>query len=116
MTFGPAYFDAFATIPNAKYVIDIPMKKSNLENSKLFAKHAYQKVGQSKITALEIGNEPNNYGKTQVRYVKEWGNWSAQISTAVGLDEDKKIYQAVALAAETGKTGFPWGSSDSWKM
>lgn len=116
MTLGPSYFDAFATIPNAKYVIDIPMKKGNLQNSKLFAKAAYQKVGASNIEALEIGNEPNNYDKSKDAYIKQWSNWSSEISTALGLGEDDKIYQAVAMGSETGGTGFPGGTSDSWKM
>ena len=86
MTFGPSYFDAFATLPNARYVIDIPMKKNKIENSKVFAKDAYGKIGAAKVVALEIGNEPNNYGKSIADYLKKWANWSAQIFEDPGAE------------------------------
>lgn len=116
MTFGPSYFDAFATLPNARYVIDIPMKKNKLENSKAFAKDAYKKIGATKVVALEIGNEPNNYGKSIADYVKQWTNWSAQILKTLGLNENEKIYQAVCLGSETGITKFPGGTPKDWKV
>lgn len=116
MTFGPSYFDAFATVPNARYVIDIPMKKGDLQNSERFVKDAYRLIGADNIVALEIGNEPNNYGKSITDYVRQWKNWSAQILDTLGLNADTAIYQAVALSSETGKTFFPGGTPDDWKM
>jgi hypothetical protein len=116
MTFGLTYFDAFATIPNARYVIDIPMKKGNLQNSQRFAKDAYRKIGADSIAALEIGNEPNNYGKNISDYINQWKNWSALILDTLGLDANTAIYQAVCLSSETGKTLFPGGTPDNWKV
>jgi hypothetical protein len=119
MTFGPSYFDTFATLPNAAFVIDVPMKKNNLNNTELFAKAAYEKIGAARIAAFEIGNEPNNYGKTIAEYVNQWTSWSAQLSKVLGLGEDetRRIYQAVCLSSETGgKTNFPGGTPKDWKV
>ncbi|KAL1602679.1 hypothetical protein SLS60_006097 [Paraconiothyrium brasiliense] len=115
MTFGPSYFDAFATIPNAKYVVDIPMKKNKLANSKAFAKAAYNKIGADNIVGLEIGNEPDNYGLSKQVYVNRWKKWSAQMMQTLDLGEQKKIFQAVCLASQTGKTGSP-GAPGGWRV
>lgn len=120
---GPSYFDSFANIPQARYVVDIPLAKNNLSNSLLFAKEAYRTLGASNIYALEIGNEPNNYpsnarpkGWSQANYAAQWNNWSGNISKALGISTDSKTYQAVALSSETGATGFPGGASGSWNV
>lgn len=93
------------------------MKKGNLQNSQRFAKDAYQKIGADSIAALEIGNEPNNYGKSKPDYVNQWKSWSTQILDTLGLDANTSILQAVCLGSETGgKTLFPGGTPGDWKV
>jgi len=123
MTIGPSLFDSFANFPQAQYVIDIPFAKNNLSNSLLFAKQAYKSVGASNIYAFEIGNEVNNYPKhawpggwSMTDYSAQWTNWSGNISKALGLSGDSKIYQAIVLSSGTGATGFPGGKPSSWKV
>ncbi|KAB8223197.1 hypothetical protein BDV33DRAFT_228660 [Aspergillus novoparasiticus] len=118
---GPSFFDLFANLPEAKYVIDIPMYHNNLSNSILFAEAANKRIGASNIYAWEIGNEPDNYGNAgadwnEKQFSEKWGNWSKAISKALNASLDSQIYQAVALSSQTGVTGTPGGDADSWKI
>jgi hypothetical protein len=116
MTFGPSYFDAFQTIPNARYIIDIPMKKNNLNNSKIFTEDLFKKVDAKNIVGLEIGNEPDNYGLSIDTYVNRWKEWSSDILQSLRLNSSDRIYQAVCLGSQTGETGFPGGTPQDWKV
>lgn len=114
MTFGPSYFDSFHNFPGANYVIDIPFAYQNLSNSKLFAQTAYNAVGASKVSALEIGNEPNGYVGSKDRpqnwtiedYVSQWTNWQGDLDTTLDLN-DSKIWEAGAIAWANNSLG-PW--------
>ncbi|KAF2260109.1 hypothetical protein CC78DRAFT_585212 [Lojkania enalia] len=106
MTFGPSFFDAFAVLPNARYVIDIPMKKDNLENSKAIAKDAYQKIGAEKIVSFEIGNEPNNYGQNMdmAKYIKKWKTCCQEKANgASDLQYDLMNFTAIVRGSEFEK-------------
>ncbi len=122
LTLGPTYFDTFATLPNARYIVDIPFASNNLTNSKEFAKAAYDRIGPSNIFAFEIGNEVNNYGHdvrkhwSIPKYISQWSNWSKQILNTLGLSQDDKIYQAVALSSEEGPEHLPGDPKSDWKM
>ncbi|KAJ5083921.1 hypothetical protein NUU61_008500 [Penicillium alfredii] len=123
MKIGPSFFESFRNIPDAKYVVDIPWAKENLSNSLSFAQTAWKSVGSSNIYALEIGNEPDNYpgpdrpkGWTQKQFGEQWGKWSRAIADKLKIPVDGGMFQAVALASQTGKTNFPGGTPESWKI
>ncbi|KAH8807565.1 hypothetical protein F5884DRAFT_833299 [Xylogone sp. PMI_703] len=110
LVLGPSYFDTFATLPNAQFIIDIPFATNNLANSKQFAKKAYNQIDPSNIFAFEIGNE------SIPKYIKQWINWSREILDTLGLPDDSKIYQAVSLSSEEGPNFLPGDPSSAWKI
>ena len=122
LTLGPSYFDTFATLANARFIVDIPLATNNLTNSKEFAKVAYDRIGPSNIFAFEIGNEVNLYGSGDrenwsiPKYISQWSDWSREILAALGLSSDSKIYQAVALSSEESPKFLPGDPSSPWKM
>lgn len=122
MTLGPSYFDSFANFPEARYIVDVPMAKNDLNNSLLFVKEAYKTIGASNIYAFEISNEPNYPGHVRLEhwsmtdFASQWRNWSDNISKALELSKDSKIYQAIALSSETDVTGLPGGTNTSWNV
>lgn len=106
LRFGPSYFDSFANFPNAKYIVDIPMAKGGSNNTLNFARAAYNSIGADRIEQLEIGNEPNFYPGADRKhpyrpreYVKEWIRLANAVLEALGIDQNKPIFQAVALAS-----------------
>lgn len=108
VTLGPAYFESFPNIPNARYTLSIPLATHNLTNAVEFAKAGFSAF-RSQIEFLEIGNEPNSYPGT-VRsqsyaphdYINEFTEFSDAVNSAVGLASDKRIYQAIALLSPPG--------------
>src|SRR5882757_2896254 len=124
MTFGPSYFDAFATFPNARYIFDIPLAYQNHSNSLLFSDAAYRSIGPEKIFALELGNEVNLY-RGNVRpgdwspsdYVSQWSRWTDDIDTRLNVTNNTKLWQAAATSAKTVNMFLPgYNPDDPFKI
>ncbi|KAI7402144.1 hypothetical protein KC336_g14475 [Hortaea werneckii] len=58
---GPAYWDLANIIPEAVWIIQLPMAHTNVSESVLWAKTAAERIGLDRIQAFEPGNEPDLY-------------------------------------------------------
>ncbi|KAK5164063.1 uncharacterized protein LTR77_010154 [Saxophila tyrrhenica] len=58
---GPSYWDLTDLVPDAVYVIQVPLAVTNVSESVLWAKTAIESIGIDRIQALEVGNEPDLY-------------------------------------------------------
>ena len=95
---GPSFFSSFKNIPNAQYLLDIPMTKktSTVAGSVAFAKQAYQTIGSANIYTLELGNEPDLYGAGYgvPDYVAEFANYSTAIQACSAANRPGRIQRS----------------------
>lgn len=100
------------------------MAKDNINNTLDFAKAGYEAIGPDRIEQLELGNEPNSYPGWGDRarsygprdYVKEWQDWTAEISNALGIPLDEPTYQAVALTSPQFPPMGPWTAQNLFHL
>jgi hypothetical protein len=102
LTIGPGYFNAFNNFTNALFILDIPMnnKNSSTDTSVAFAQDAWKTIGGDNIEALELGNEPNSYGKgyDPSQYAQDFQQYSDAIAPALSLSNSEPNFYAGGLA------------------
>ena len=60
-TIGPSYWDLTHNVPNAVYVVQLPMAQTDVNETLLWARTAAERIGIDRIQAFEPGNEPDLY-------------------------------------------------------
>ena len=60
LTIGPSYWTTMASIPDAQFVIQVPMVQTNISEAIAWAQSSWDVLGD-RIQSIEIGNEPNSY-------------------------------------------------------
>ncbi|KAF7799182.1 hypothetical protein EIP86_010413 [Pleurotus ostreatoroseus] len=117
VTFGPPFFDILANWSNVTYTIECPLAYLDLNQTLEFAEDAYRILGPDKISAFEIGNEPDLYtvagpdrpqGYGPQQWVEEWTNYSTAISNALNLSTSERNFQTLELSGNTAG----WGAQD----
>ena len=58
---GDSFFGSFQNIPNAQYIVNIPLGKRDDANAMAFAKSYWNTVGTNNMQAIQVGNEPDLY-------------------------------------------------------
>jgi hypothetical protein len=108
---GPSYFDGFKSFTSAKINIQAPLGGTvNLTNSKAYVTRAYNNVGADRVDAIALGNEPEWYDDTAIKYVTDALKLQSALIDALGLQGDaRKIFEAGNTASENA------GSDDHWK-
>lgn len=97
---GPAWLEAFQTIPDARYVLEVPLQTQNLGSSIDYAKIVVPAIGSTNLNAVEVGNEPDLYagGYSPVQYVNQFIEWSKAIESNTSLPPGP-IFQAGGIAS-----------------
>lgn len=81
-------------IPQAAWVLMVPLAFQNLSNSVLFAKDSYNAMSNGSFHAFEIGNEVDAYAKAdhvrssswnESQYVSQWIEWTDAILGNISL-------------------------------
>ncbi|RMY54046.1 hypothetical protein D0863_13748 [Hortaea werneckii] len=110
---GPAYWDLADILPEAVWIIQLPMAHTNVSESVLWAKTAAERIGLDRIQAFEPGNEPDLYpvgdlgppdyqGRmTNETYTGNYTMYVEAIKEALDLP-DEPWFQAFDTAAHLG--------------
>ncbi|ORX36842.1 hypothetical protein BD324DRAFT_627381 [Kockovaella imperatae] len=105
LSLGPSYWTTMAKIPDAKYVIQIPLVQTNDSEAVAWAESSYA-VLSDRIQSIEIGNEPNSYPNghdgpgflppmNSTYYAQVFADRVDLITKSLNLDG--KIFQAMDL-------------------
>lgn len=124
MTVGTGYFDSFKKWngPNIKFVLDVPLhgeKQPTKDSSRKFLQAGLDAIG-SKLGAVEIGNEPDDYEKvpsdphdhdwTPESYDQTWHDFAYDFRDSVKAKiTSSNPFQALGLAQAPK-------SNDAWQL
>lgn len=102
---GPSYFDTFKRFQKASMSIQAPMgPKLDMENTVAYVQQAWKTLGQNRVAAIALGNEPNWYTKAQNAvelYVNHAVDVENQIVKNLSLTgDDSHIFQVGEIASE----------------
>ncbi|KAF2159925.1 glycoside hydrolase family 79 protein [Zasmidium cellare ATCC 36951] len=61
VTLGVNFTKALDKVPNVRYIIQVPLANSTVDNTVNFTKAMLQHIPAEKFEAIEVGNEPNLY-------------------------------------------------------
>lgn len=109
---GPAYWDLTHIVPDAVWVIQLPMAHTNVSESVLWATTAAEHIGLDRIQAFEPGNEPDLYPTglgppdyqaflTNETYTGNYTKYVEAVKQALNLP-DVPWFQAFDTAAHLG--------------
>ena len=101
-TLGEAYFKCFQAFRNVRYTWQVPLSKGKLETSVRLAKLGVEAIGNGRLDALEIGNEPSKamFGSVDA-YVEKWQRYASAISGNISSLPSGPIFQGLGLRSET---------------
>ena len=101
-TLGQAYFQCFKAFRNIRYTWQVPLSKGRLETSVKLAKLGVEAIGNNRLDALEIGNEPTQamFGSVDV-YVEKWQKYASAITGNISSLPSGPIFQGLGLRSET---------------
>ncbi|KAF9031715.1 glycoside hydrolase family 79 protein [Hymenopellis radicata] len=99
-TIGPDFWKTFAVLPDdTEIVMNLNLDTGIYEAALLVANATVQGLQPGQLIAMEIGNEPDHYGKyTAQTYAETWKTWSKNISDA--LDITEPFFQIAATAED----------------
>jgi hypothetical protein len=97
---GPAWLEAFQTILDTGYVLEVPLQTQNLSSSIEYAKAVVPAIGSANLNAVEVGNEPDLYveGYKPVQYVNQFIEWSKAVKGNTSLPPGP-MFQAGGIAS-----------------
>ncbi|EDQ98404.1 glycoside hydrolase family 79 protein [Laccaria bicolor S238N-H82] len=111
--YGPSYFDSLNLLPDStKITMDINLRNASYELSKAQVAAAQQILG-SKLDAVEIGNEPDFYGRQTYRNASTWSpeayaaqfvEWSHNLTSDLNLP--KNFFWPGGYATHPDTTNF----------
>lgn len=111
-TIGPNFWKLTHNIPDATYVVQVPMAETNVSETVLWAKTAAEIIGLDRIEAFEPGNEPDLYptgglgppayqgALTNQTYVGNFTKYVDAVKTAINPPEP--FFQAFDTSAHLG--------------
>ena len=111
-TIGPNYWKLLQNVPDATYVIELPLAETNISETVLWAKTAVEIAGLDRIEAFEPGNEADLYpvaglgppeyqgALTNQTYVGNFTKYVDAVKAAVNPPEP--FFQAFDTAAHLG--------------
>ena len=83
-----------------KYVYQAPLTVGSIHNTVTFAKLGLKAIGNERLHAIEIGNEPNLAGfKSPQAYVDKWLQYAEAVSGNLTTLPSGPVYQGLALAS-----------------
>lgn len=112
-TIGPKYWELTANVPNAVYVVQLPLAQTNVSETVAWAQSSAELIGIDRIQAFEPGNEPDLYpiaelvppeyqGElTNETYTGNFTKYVDAIKEAVDIPESP-FFQAFDTAAHLG--------------
>ncbi|KAI9924217.1 hypothetical protein MW887_007167 [Aspergillus wentii] len=115
---GPAYFDGFKRFQKAAMTIQAPIGDKNytMENTMAYIRHAWEALGQDRVAAIALGNEPNFYDYGVQEYVNRALNIMGNVTEEFNLKGDAaKIFQAGEISDKGSATNHPFGLADVFK-
>ena len=103
---GPSYFDTFKRFQSSSMSIQAPMgAELDMENSVAYVQQAWKTLGQNRVAAIALGNEPNSYTKAQdavALYVKDALDVESHVIKNLSLSgDDSRIFQVGEIASNS---------------
>ncbi|KAH8892826.1 hypothetical protein GQ53DRAFT_822338 [Thozetella sp. PMI_491] len=82
---GPSYFEAFKGLTSATMSFQAPMGNPiNIDRSLAYVTRAWNALGNDRLAAIALGNEPNFYD-TQAQYIQDALTIQGRVISALGL-------------------------------
>lgn len=112
-TIGPSYFNAMKRFQNASMTIQAPMNTASMNNSMEFLRLAWNALGQDRVEAIAIGNEPQYYPNdipswTAAEYVNKGVAIEDEFIKEFQLEgNETRIFQIGEAASEVIQGIFP---------
>ncbi|KAJ5672139.1 hypothetical protein N7507_001266 [Penicillium longicatenatum] len=112
-TIGPSYFNVMKRLQNASMTIQAPMNTASMNNSMTFLRLAWNALGQDRVEAIALGNEPNYYPNdlpswTAAEYVNKGLAIEDEFIREFQLEgNDTRIFQIGEIASEVIQGIFP---------
>lgn len=75
---GKQFSDGFKKVNGVRYIIEVPLANSSVENAVNFTQAMLQNICSSKLEAIEVGNEPNLYETQEYAGHKKRESYSPQ--------------------------------------
>ena len=107
---GRDWLAGFKNVPGARYILELPLANSSVEQTVQFAKDVLKGIDSQSLEAVEVGNEPNLYPTQEYRgktkrpstyapkdYVSEFLRYSQAVASNVTLPS-AAIYHIGSLA------------------
>lgn len=110
MTIGSTWLDGLSLIGNARFVIQMPLKRKNITNGIEFAKASLKAMPNGAFDAFEIGNEVNLYDSIP-EYLKDWDDYTDRLTKSVNLPKGPNFW-ALSISSESKST---WNVSQAFK-
>lgn len=108
---GPSYFDGFESFQDFRMTFQAPLGPTlNISNSLNYVQQAYERLGDERLVAIAVGNEPNFYsGQYDVYYTHEHHVFDSKImmhaiSAALSFNEtfgDKRMFEVLDIATRS---------------
>lgn len=111
MTLGSTWLDGLSLIGNARFVIQMPLKRKNITNGIEFAKACLKAMPDGSFNAFEIGNEVNLYD-TIPEYLKDWDEYTDRLTKSVPALPKGPNFWALSISSESKST---WNVSEAFK-
>lgn len=112
-TIGPSYFDIMKRLQNASMTIQAPMNMASMNNSMTFLRLAWNALGQDRVEAIALGNEPEYYPNdlpawTAAEYVNKGLAIEDEFIREFQLEgNETRIFQIGETASEVIQGIFP---------
>lgn len=99
-TIGPSYWQLTHNVPNAVYVVQLPLAQRNISETIAWAQSAADGIGIDRIQAFEPGNEPDLYPGTDLNPPQYQGQLTNETYTGNYTKYVDAIKQAVDIPSE----------------
>lgn len=98
-TIGPSYWELPSRIPEAAFVIQVPLATTDIDETILWTKSAVSIMNTDQIYSIEVGNEPDWYAAEYRGSSRQLGapDWQSEFTNAtyVGNCESKNTTPAL---------------------
>lgn len=101
-TLGLSYFQTFKSFTGVKYVWQVPLSKGAMKTSVKLAELGVEAIGNDRLEAIEIGNEPSQamFGTVDA-YVQKWQKYASAIVGNISSLPSGPMFQGLGLRSES---------------
>lgn len=99
-TYGPAYFESYLIFPDtSRFILDVNLGNNSIAIAQNQIEAGIKYLGWDRIFAIQLGNEPDHYGRSgwsSQAFTDLFLNWTSTLTQALNLPP--RIFQANGFA------------------